>query len=88
MNTDSKFLSQNQFNETSLNDLNVEEGYNNIQTTDYSYDPKVRENIEGRKKNTITITGEMKIFIIIALVLLIFILVMPYIFDFLRDIKY
>ena len=88
MNTDNRFLSQNEFNETSLNELNVEGGYNNIERTDYSQEPQVRANIDGQKKNTITITGEMKTFIIIALVLLIFIFAMPYIFDLIREIKY
>ena len=88
MNTDNRFLSQNEFNETSLNDLNVEGGYNNIERTDYSQEPQVRANIDGQKKNTITITGEMKTLIIIALVLLIFVFAMPYIFDLIREIKY
>jgi len=88
MNAENKFLTPNEFNETSLNDLNVEGSYNNIERTDYSQDQQVRENIEGTKKNTIKITSEMKTFIIIALVLLVFIFIMPYIFDMLRDIKY
>jgi len=73
------------YNETSLNDLNVDGSYNQMLKPDYSNDPKVIENLQGPKKNTVTITKELKTFFLIAIVLLIFIFVMPYIFDTLRN---
>lgn len=84
--SNNKFLN-NQFNETSLNDLNVTGDYNGMGTA-YSNDPKVRTNIEEMKTNkkTITITQELKIIIIISIVLFAFILVMPTIFDMIRNI--
>ena len=83
-----KFITENQTN-TTLNDLNIEGDYNGLPKVDYSRDPKVIENIKAeKKKNTITITGEAKVFIIIIAVLLIFTFIMPTIFDFIRDIQY
>jgi len=83
-----KFITENQTN-TALNDLNVEGEYNGLPKVDYSQDPKVMENIQSnKKKNTITITGEAKVFLIIIAVLLLFTFVMPIIFDFVRDIQY
>ena len=38
--------SNTNYNETSLNDLNVDGTYNQMLKTDYSQEPKVRENIE------------------------------------------
>ena len=78
----------NNYNETSLSDLNVDGTYNKLEKPDYTNDPKVIENIESRKKNTIPVTKEMKTFIIIILVMLVFIFIMPSIFDFIRNIKY
>ena len=75
---------------TALNDLNVDGEYNNIPKVDYSNDPQVRQNLEqnSHKKNTITITKEGKVFILIIVAMLIFIFTMPYIFDLIREIKY
>ena len=76
---------ENKYNETSLNDLNVSGEYNQFQTltTPFSDDEKVRENIEEhtKKRGTVTINQEMKTFIVIGIVLLIFIIIMPYVFD-------
>jgi len=68
---------------TTLNDLNVDGAYNNMPKVDYSQEPKVQENL--KKKNTVTITSEGKVFILIIIVLLLFTFVMPYIFDFFRN---
>lgn len=74
---------------TALNDLNVEGEYNGIPKVDYTNDPKVQENIlQEKKKNTITITGEAKVFLIIIAVLLLFTFIMPIIFDAIREIQY
>ena len=75
--------------ETTLTSLNIESN-NQI---DYSRDPRVRENLEQienqtTKKNTITITSEGKVFILIIALLLIFIFVLPTIFDYVRNIQY
>ena len=85
----SRFINGNSFNETSINDLNVEGDYNNFNKIDYRNDPKVMENLQEikKEKKTITITEELKFIIVIALGLFIFILVMPYIFDFINNIK-
>lgn len=84
--SNNKFLN-NQFNETSINDLNVNSDYNNM-GANYINDPQVKSNIEEIKTNkkTITITQELKIIIIISIVLFIFILIMPSIFDLIRNI--
>ena len=76
---------------TAINDLNVDGGYNNMNadTTgpdfnnppEYINDEQVRANIEGKQKNTVTITKELKLVIVLALVLLFFILFMPNIAD-------
>ena len=72
-----------------INDLNIDGDYNGIPKIDYSMDPKVVKNIQSeKKKNTITITEEAKVFLIIIVVLLLFTFVMPIIFDFVRDIQY
>ena len=91
-----KFITQNiETQSTALNDLNVDGTYHNMGKYDYSQDPRVKANLEqnnlnqtAKQKNTITITSEGKIFIIIIIALLLFTIVMPYIFDFIRNIKY
>ena len=77
---------------TVLNDLNVDGSYNNMNTNqstgpdfnnppEYINEEQVRANIEGKQKNTVTITKELKLVIVLALVLLFFILFMPNIAD-------
>lgn len=70
---------------TTLADLNVDP---NAPRIDYSNDKKVQENIvnEEKRKNTIAISQEAKVFLTIIVVLLIFIFVMPYIFDAIKNI--
>lgn len=81
-----RFIKENIDANNSLNELNIEEEFSNI-PRDYSNDAKVQHNLEQeKKKNTITITGEMKVFLLIIAVLLLFTFVMPYIFDFFRNI--
>ena len=76
-------------NDTSLADLNVEGTYNNMNNPpDYTTDPKVMANIHPEKKNTITIGKEVKTFFIIAMVLLVFILLMPILFDLFNKIRF
>lgn len=78
------------YNETSINDLNVEGNYNKLEASTYSNDPVVRENIENHNKKTvkITVSGEMKFIIIICVVILIFIIIMPFIFDLVENIRF
>ena len=75
-------------NNNMINNLNIDGTYNGIQAPDYVNEPIVRENIERKKKNTITITKELKTVIIIALVLLVFIIIMPMFFDLLNNIRF
>jgi len=80
----------NGYNETSLNDLNVDGKYNKLEKSPFSDDQIVRQNIENheKKKVTVTVTPEMKIFIIIAIIMLVFIIIMPFIFDFVENIRF
>ncbi len=79
----------NDYNETLLTDLNVEGTYNNMDNPpDYTTDPKVMANIHPEKKNTITIGKELKTFFIIALVLLVFIFLMPILADLVNKIRF
>lgn len=81
-----KFINNNRENiNTSLNNLNIDGNYNNMPKVDYSQEPQVQENL--KKKNTITITSEGKVFIIIIIVLLLFTFIMPYIFDMFRNLS-
>lgn len=82
-----KFINNNiDTTSTSLNNLNIPGEYNNMPKVDYSQEPKVKENMQ--KKNTVTITSEGKIFLVIIAILLIFIFVLPTIFDLIRNIIY
>lgn len=81
-----KFINNNRENtNTSLNNLNIDDNYNSMPKVDYSQEPQVQENL--KKKNTITITSEGKVFIIIIVVLLLFTFIMPYIFDMFRNLN-
>ena len=78
-------------NNTYINDLNVDGSYNRIEKMEppsYVNDPQVRENMDSNKKNTVTITKELKTVIIMALVMLVFIFIMPVIFDLIRNIRF
>lgn len=82
-----KFINDNiDTNNTSLNNLNVAGEYHNMPKVDYSQEPKVKENMQ--KKNTVTITSEGKVFLIIIAILLIFIFILPTIFDLITNISY
>lgn len=71
-----------------LNNLNIVGNYNGMEAPSYVNEPIVKENITQNKKNTITITKELKTVIIIALVLLVFIIIMPIISDLLNKIRF
>ena len=80
---------QNVHNEASINDLNIDGTYNNMNVKpDYVNDPKVLENMNEPKKNTIKVNKEMKTFILIALFLLVFIILMPVLFDLLNKVRF
>lgn len=72
---------------TILNDLNVDGEYNNIPRVDYSMDPKVVKNMEAdeKRKKTVTITQETKVFLIIIAILLVAIFIIPSIYDLIRN---
>lgn len=86
---------QNQFinyeatqNETTLDNLNVKDDYYKLEKPDYTNNPVVKQNIEQYEKKTVPVSKELKTVIAIALILLIFIIFMPMIFDFLNDIRF
>ena len=83
-------LEPQNYNETSINDLNVDGGYNHMEKApDYVNSPEVKENINPTKKNTITITKELKTVIIIVGVMLAFvIIIMPLLFDLINKIRF
>ena len=88
---ENQFINKNNIrNETSLNDLNVDGKYNKLEKSPYSNEPVVRENIEQHEKKTvkITVSQEMKLFLIIAAIMLVFIIIMPFIFDFVENIRF
>ena len=83
----------NGYSETVLNDLNVDDSYNQIQKEytnpeEYINDPKVQANIHPEQANKITVTQELKTVLMLVAVLLVFIFVMPYVVDFFRGIIY
>ena len=89
-NTSETFINPS-YNENTLSDLNVEGTYNNMNVSqDYMNDPKVMENIhpDPEKKKTITIGKELKTFILIALVLLVFIFVLPILANIFNKIRF
>ena len=76
----------------SLNEMNVDGAYNHMESApSYVNDAEVKNNIDviqGKKKVTVTITKELKTVIIIAAILFVFIIFMPYVFDLINKIKY
>lgn len=79
----------NDYNDTSISDLNVEGTYNNLNVApDYTTDPKVMAIIHPDKKNTVTIGKELKTFLLIAAVLLVFIFVLPNLFELFNKIRF
>ena len=85
-----RFINTNEELKTStLESMNVNGEYNNMPKIDYSTDPKVRQNIENINKygakNTIKIGSEGKVFLVIVAILLAFIIVMPTIYDAIRN---
>ena len=52
-------------------------------TVDYSQDPKVQENLQ-KKNNTITISADGKVLILIAIIILLFIYFLPIIYNYLN----
>ncbi len=77
------------YNDTSINDLNVDGTYNRMNVApEYVNDQQVKENIQAPKKNTVPISKELKTVFVIALILLAFIIVMPMLFDLLNNLRY
>lgn len=84
-----KFINYNNSpSETSIADLNVEGSYNQLEKPSYANDPQVKQNMAEHKKNTVPISKELKTVIVIALILLIFIIIIPIIFEFINDIRF
>lgn len=80
----SKFI-QNEFTEkdTTLQNLKTE----GIARVDYTRDPRVHANLaqDDKRKKTVSITTEGKVFIVIIIVLLLAVFVIPYLFDLIMD---
>ena len=75
--------------ETPINNMNIDGAYNRINVApDYVNEAQVKENIENAKKNTVPVSKELKTVIIIAAILFIFILVMPFLFDLISNIRF
>ena len=53
-------------------------------TVDYSQDPRVQENLQKKKNNTITISADGKVLILIAIIILLFIYFLPIIYNYLN----
>ncbi len=87
---DNKIKSEPQnYNDTSINDLNIDGQYNRMEKMpDYVRDPEIQENIHPTKKDTVTITKEMKTVLIIVGVMLAFIIIMPFLFDLVSKIRF
>ena len=79
---------ENDNQQTYLNELNVNGTYNKLESPQYENNQEKIDNQNNSKKNTITITKELKTIIIIALILLVFIFVMPNIFDLLNNFRF
>ena len=79
----------NDYSDTSISDLNVQGTYNNMNVApDYTTDPKVMANLHPEEKNTVEIGKELKTFFILAMILLVFIFVMPFLFDLINSIRF
>lgn len=75
--------------ETPINNMNIDGAYNRMNVApDYVNEAQVKENIENAKKNTVPVSKELKTVIIIAAILFIFILVMPFLFDLISNIRF
>ena len=75
--------------ETPINNMNIDGTYNRMNVApDYVNEAQVKENIENAKKNTVPVSKELKTVIIIAAILFIFILVMPFLFDLISNIRF
>lgn len=66
-----------------INELNVDGSYNNIEKQDI----EPINNNETKTKKTVTINKELKTLMIIVAILLVFITIMPSIFDFFRNLS-
>jgi len=74
------FINNNvQENNTELYSVNTPKA-----PVDYSQDPKVQENMQKKKTNTVTISSDGKVLILIAIILLLFIFFLPQIYGFLH----
>ncbi len=86
-----QFITDSTYNETTINDLNVEGTYNNMQvnpTVDYMNDPQVQENLNRQKKKTVPISKELKTVFILVLVLFIFTFIIPILSDLINKLRF
>ena len=71
----------------SLSDLNVGGASNFYGPSPYSEDEGVRKNIAEKEKPTVPVTKELKTTIVIVAILLVFVILIPIIFDYVASIK-
>ena len=76
--------------ETSINSMNIKDNYNNLDKPGYVNDTQIVENMNNfsKKKTTIPITKELKTVIVITVILLIFIIIMPMLFDLISNLRF
>lgn len=75
--------------DSSINSMNIKDNYNNLDKPGYVSDAQVVENMNNySQKKTIPITKELKTVIAITVVLLIFIIVMPMLFDLISNLRF
>ena len=79
---------QNQAPNAGLNSMNVDGTYNRLEAPSYVNDPQIKENVKQGQKKTVTVSKELKTVIVIAIILLIFIIVLPMLFDIVGKISY
>ena len=76
--------------ETAINSMNIKDNYNNLDKPGYVNDTQIVENMNNfsKKKTTIPITKELKTVIVITVILLIFIIIMPMLFDLISNLRF
>ncbi len=86
-----QFIGNVNYNETMLNDLNVDGAYNNMQAkepVDYMNDPQVQANLNKAPKKTVPISKELKTIFILVLILFAFTFIMPMLADLVNKIRF
>ena len=86
-----QFINSNSYNETAINDLNVEGTYNDMPSNvavDYINDPQVQKNLNSEKKKTVPISRELKTAFILVVILFAFTFLIPILSDLLNKLRF